>query len=79
MWGPDNLLFASSEYNGGTKVVELQRNGLQTKATERWSSNRLRLHHGNAIRIGDAIYFSNGGKGSQAMLTAVDARSGKIY
>lgn len=43
-----------------------------------WNSNRLRLHHGNAIRIGDAIYFSNGGKGSQAILTAVDVRSGKI-
>lgn len=78
VWGPDNLLFVSSEYNGGTKVIELQRNGLQTKATELWNSNRLRLHHGNAIRIGDASYFSNGGKGSQAILTAVDVRSGKI-
>ena len=41
-------------------------------------SNRLRLHHGNAIRVGEAIYFSSGGKGSQAILSAVDARSGKI-
>ena len=52
---------------------------MQTKATELWSSNRLRLHHGNAMRIGDAIYFSSGGKGSQAILSAVDARSGKIH
>ena len=44
-----------------------------------WSSNRLRLHHGNAMRVGDAIYFSSGGKGSQAILSAVDARSGKIH
>ena len=51
---------------------------MQTTATELWSSNRLRLHHGNAMRIGDAIYFSSGGKGSQAILSAVDARSGKI-
>ena len=79
MFGPDNLLFVSSEYNAGTKVIELKRNGLQTSATELWSSNRLRLHHGNAIRIGDAIYFSNGGKGSQAILSAVDMRSGKIH
>jgi outer membrane protein assembly factor BamB len=79
VWGPDNLLFVSSEYNGGAKVIELQRNGQQTKATELWSSNRLRLHHGNAIRIGDAIYFSSGGKGSQAILSAVDARTGKIH
>lgn len=44
-----------------------------------WTSNRLRLHHGNAIRIGGTIYFSNGGKGSQAILSAVDVRSGKIH
>ena len=79
VWGPDNLLFVSSEYNAGSKVIELQRNGQQTTATELWSANRLRLHHGNAIRIGGAIYFSSGGKGSQAILSAVDARSGKIH
>jgi len=78
VWGPDNLLFVSSEYGGGAKVIELQRKGQQTTATELWSSNRLRLHHGNAMRIGDAIYFSSGGKGSQAILSAVDVRSGKI-
>ena len=65
----DNLLFVSAEYNGGAKVIELQREGLQTKATELWSNNRLRLHHGNAIRVGEAIYFSSGGKGSQAILS----------
>jgi outer membrane protein assembly factor BamB len=79
VWGPDNLLFISSEYGGGAKVIELQRNGERTTATELWSSPRLRLHHGNAIRVGDAIYFSSGGKGSQAILSAVDVRSGKIH
>jgi outer membrane protein assembly factor BamB len=79
VWSADNLLFVSSEYGGGTKVIELQRNGLQTKATELWNSNRLRLHHGNAMRIDGTIYFSSGGKGSQAILSAVDARSGKIH
>ena len=79
LWGPGKLLFVSAEYNAGSKVVELQRTGMQTKATELWSSNRLRLHHGNAMRIGDAIYFSSGGKGSQAILSAVDARSGTIH
>ena len=78
VWGPDNLLFVSAEYNAGSKVIELQRDGLQTKATELWNSNRLRLHHGNAMRIDDTIYFSSGGKGSQAILSAVDVRTGKI-
>jgi outer membrane protein assembly factor BamB len=79
VWGPDNLLFVSSEYNAGTKVIELRRNDLQTTASELWSSNRLRLHHGNAMRVDNTIYFSNGGKGSQAILTAVDVRSGTIH
>jgi len=78
VWGPDNLLFISSEYNAGSKVIELARNGSQTTAKELWSSNRLRLHHGNAMRIGDAVYFSSGGKGSQAILSAVEVRTGKI-
>jgi outer membrane protein assembly factor BamB len=79
LYGPgDNLLFISSEYDGGAKVIELRRNGLRTTATELWSSNRLRLHHGNAMRVGEAIYFSSGGKGSQPILSAVEARSGRI-
>jgi outer membrane protein assembly factor BamB len=78
VWGPDNLMFVSAEYNAGAKVVELQRSGMQTTARELWSTPRLRLHHGNAMRIGSAIYFSSGGKGSQAILSAVDARSGTI-
>ena len=79
LYGPDdNLLFISSEYDGGAKVIELRRNGLQTTAAELWSSNRLRLHHGNAMRVGEAIYFSSGGKGSQPILSAVEARSGTI-
>jgi outer membrane protein assembly factor BamB len=78
LWGPGNLLFVSAEYNAGAKVVELQRNGQQTTVKELWSSNRLRLHHGNAMRVGDVLYFSSGGKGSQAILSAVEVRSGKI-
>jgi len=79
VWGADHLMFVSSEYNGGTKVIQLQRNGTRTNPAELWTSNRLRLHHGNAMRIGDAVYFSSGGKGSQAILSAVDVKTGKIY
>lgn len=79
VWGPGNLLFVSAEYDAGAKVIQLTRKGRQTAATELWSSNRLRLHHGNAMLIGDTLYFSSGGKGSVAILTAVDIRSGKIH
>ena len=78
VWGPDNLMFVSAEYNAGAKVIELQRRGDQTTAKEVWTSPRLRLHHGNAIRLGDALYFTSGGKGSQPILSAVDIRSGNV-
>ena len=46
---------------------------------ELWDSNKLRLHHGNAMLIGDTLYFSSGGKFTRAILTAVDMRSGKVH
>lgn len=79
VFGPDNLLFVSAEYDAGAKMIELKREGNAVTAAELWNNIRLRLHHGNAMRIGDTIYFSSGGKGSQAILSAVDARSGKIH
>lgn len=78
VWGPDNLLFVSAEYGAGSKMIHLERAGMQIKATEAWSSARIRLHHGNAMWIGDAVYLTSGGKGSQAILSAVEARSGRI-
>ena len=79
VWAPGNLLFVSAEYDAGAKVIQLTRKGQKTTATELWSSNRLRLHHGNAMLVGDTLYFSSGGKGSVAILTAVDIRSGKVH
>jgi hypothetical protein len=78
VFGPDNLMFVSAEYNAGAKAIELRREGQQTTVKELWTSPRLRLHHGNAMRIGDAIYFTSGGKGSQPILSAVEVRSGNI-
>src|SRR5262245_14752193 len=79
VWGDGNILFVSAEYDAGAKVVRIDRDGLKSTATELWSTNRLRLHHGNAMLIDGVFYFSSGGKGSQAILSAVDAQSGKIY
>jgi outer membrane protein assembly factor BamB len=78
VWCPGNLLFVSAEYGGGSKMIHLTRNGQQTKAEEAWSSPRIRLHTGNAMWVDGAIYLTSGGKTSQAILTAVEASSGKI-
>lgn len=78
VFAPGNLLFVSAEYDAGAKVIQLSRKGQQTSATELWSSNKLRLHHGNAMLIADTLYFSSGGKFTKAILTAVDMRSGQV-
>jgi outer membrane protein assembly factor BamB len=44
--------------------------------TTDWS-NRMRIHHGNAIRVGGLIYGSSGDFGP-APLSAIDARTGKV-
>jgi outer membrane protein assembly factor BamB len=79
VWCPGNLLFVSAEYGAGAKMIRLTRAGNQVKADVAWTSPRLRLHHGNAMCIDGALYFTNGGKGSQAILTAVDAASGNVH
>jgi outer membrane protein assembly factor BamB len=77
VWGPDNLLFVSSAYNGGAMVLHLSQSAGKTKVDELWSSNRMRIHHTNAIRIGDYVYASSGDFGP-APLTAINVRTGEV-
>lgn len=76
LWGRDNLLFISSAYNGGSRVLRLSRRGNAVDVEERWAHKRVRIHFGNAVRIGDRVYASNGDFGS-APLAAVDVRTGE--
>ena len=77
VWGEGNLLFTSSAYNGGSRVIRLTRaNGGKTTAEELWSSNRLRLHFGNAIRI-DNLIFGTSGDFGPAFFIAVDVNTGE--
>jgi len=77
VWGPGNLLFVSSAYNGGALVVHLAQSGGKTKVEELWSSNRMRIHHSNAICIGEYVYGSSGDFGP-APMTAIDIKTGKV-
>ena len=76
VWGDDNLLLLSSAYNAGTRVLRLARSGDRTTAEERWYSNRMRVHIGSVVRIGDHAYGSSGDFGP-AFLTAVNVKSGE--
>ena len=77
VWGPDGLLFVSSAYNGGSRVLKLSRKNDRVEVEELWAHKRLRIHFGNAVRIGDRVFAANGDFGA-APLTAVDVRTGDL-
>jgi outer membrane protein assembly factor BamB len=78
VWGADNLLYISSAYNGGSRVLKLERGkDGKTTATEIWFNNRMRVHHGTAVRVGDIVYGSSGDFGP-AFVVAAEVKTGKI-
>ena len=77
VWGADNLLFVSSGYDGGSRVLKLTRAGDKTRVEELWANRLMRVHFTNAIRVGDAIYGSSGDFGP-APFTAIDVKTGNV-
>jgi len=78
IWSPsDHLLFVSSAYGTGSRVIELRQAGGKTTATEKWFSNRMRVHIGTAIRVGQHVFGSSGDFGP-SFLTAVEVTTGRI-
>jgi len=77
VWGSDNILFISTAYNGGSRALRLARTGGKTEVKELWRSQRMRIHHTNAIRLGDYVYASNGDFGP-APLTCINVTTGQI-
>jgi len=77
VWGSDNLLFISSGYDGGSRVIKLSRAGDKTSIEELWAHRLMRVHFTNAIRVGDLVYGSSGDFGP-APFTAINVKTGKI-
>jgi len=77
LWSDDHILFVSSAYNGGCVALQLRVVNGKTQVQELWNTNRMRVHIGNLLRIGDTLYGSSGDFGP-APLTALDARTGKL-
>jgi hypothetical protein len=70
-------LFCSSGYDGGSQVLKLSRNENKTTVEQVWASKLMRVHFGNAIRIGNFVYASSGDFGP-APFTAIDVRTGQV-
>jgi outer membrane protein assembly factor BamB len=77
VWGSDNLLFVSSGYGGGSRVLKLTRAGDKTTVEELWANSLMRIHFSNAIRVGDFVYGSSGDFGP-APFTAVNVKTGNV-
>ncbi len=77
VWGEGNLLFVSSSYSGGSRVLQLSRSVDRTIVKELWHTPKVYIHFGTILRIGDTVYGSSGHDGP-AFVTAVDVRSGRI-
>ncbi len=76
VWGAGNLLFISSAYSGGARVLHLARQGSGTTVKELWHNPRIQSHFGSVIRVGDYVYLSSGHSGP-AFMTAVEVRTGR--
>jgi outer membrane protein assembly factor BamB len=78
MWSQaEHLLFVSSAYGTGSRVLELRQAAGRTTVTEKWFNNRMRIHIGTAIRVGNHVVGSSGDFGP-AFLTAVELTTGKV-
>ncbi len=77
VWSPEGVLFLSSAYGGGSRGLRLTLEGGKTKVQELWATNRMRLHFGNAVRIGGTVYGSSGDFGPAPFL-ALDLATGRI-
>jgi outer membrane protein assembly factor BamB len=73
---PGNRLFASSAYGGGSRMLRLTRASGRTVPEELWSNNRMRLHFGSALLMGNVIVGSSGDFGP-AFLVALNAETGE--
>jgi len=76
VWAPGNLLFVSSAYGGGSRVLRLSQSDGKTVVKELWHTPRLQAHFGTVIRLGDYLYFSSGD--NVALMTCVNLQSGEI-
>lgn len=77
LWGPDNLLFITSAYDNGSRLLHLRREEGVTRVEERWHSRRLRVQFTTSVRMGDFIVGSSGDFGP-TFLTAVDVQTGEV-
>jgi outer membrane protein assembly factor BamB len=77
VWCPGNIVLVSSAYGAGMRAIHLEQKDGKTIPTELWYNQRMRVHHGNMLQIGDYVYASSGDFGP-APVTAVKISTGDM-
>ncbi len=77
VWGEGNLLFLSAAYNNGARLLKLAQSGGKTTVQQLWMQNRMRVHIGTVIRLGDFAVGSSGDFGP-CPTVAIDLKTGQI-
>ena len=77
VWGEGNLLLLSSAYNNGTRLLKLSQANGKTAVQELWYQNRMRVHIGTIIRLGDFAVGSSGDFGP-CPTAAIDLKTGNV-
>jgi outer membrane protein assembly factor BamB len=74
---PPDRVFFSCAYGGGSQLFQIAFKDGQYAAEELWFQPKMKVMHGDSIRIGDLVVGSSGDFGP-AFLIGLDLSSGKV-
>ncbi len=78
VWCEGDRLFMSSAYGMGSRCIKLsQEEDGSTSVKELWANRKLKIHHANAIAIGEHVYGSSGDFGP-TFLMGLDLETGEV-
>lgn len=77
VWCRGNILFISSAYGMGSRGIKLKRKDGKTTAKELWHNPKMKIHHGNAVAVGNYVYGSSGDFGP-SFFAAIKATTGEL-
>jgi outer membrane protein assembly factor BamB len=74
---PPDRVFFSEAYGGGSQLFKISFQDGKYAAEQLWHTPKMKVMHGNSIRIGDYVYGSSGDFGP-AFLMALQIETGKV-
>ncbi len=77
IWDGVDTLFCSSGYGTGSRAIKLASQNGKIAATEMWYNKKMRVLHGNVVRIGDFVYGSSGDFGP-IFFSGMNIETGKM-